>query len=98
MASKNKKAAVQARTKTTRDSKKDKSQGPAKAEITVTLTEKQAAKPLKNAKVITAQELARQAGVKVSAANQYLQEATASGVVRRVGGYSGHWLYQTVSS
>ena len=100
MASKNKPAA-QARSKApkpSKDSKKDKGQGPPKAEIVVTLTEKQAAKPLKGSKVITAQELARHTGVKVSAANAYLREAARSGSVKRVGGYSGHWLYQGVSS
>lgn len=100
MASKNKPAA-QARSKVpkpSKDSKKDKGQGPPKAEIVVTLTEKQAAKPLKSSKVITAQELARHTGVKVSAANAYLKEATRGGSVKRVGGYSGHWLYQVVSS
>lgn len=98
MASKNKPAAAQNRSKQSKDSKKDKSQGPPKAEITVILTEKQAAKYIKNAKIITAQELARQTGVKVSAANTYLQDATNGGAIRRVGGYSGHWLYQRVSS
>lgn len=77
---------------------KDKGQGPAKAEIIVMLTEKQAAKALKGAKVITAQELARQTGVKISAANRHLREAVQNGTVKRVGGYSGHWLYQPVSS
>lgn len=97
MASKNKPAA-QTRNKQPKDNKKDKSQGPPKAEITVILTEKQASKYIKSAKVITAQELARQTGVKVSAANTYLQDATNGGAIRRVGGYSGHWLYQRVSS
>ena len=79
-------------------SKKEKGTGPAKAEITVTLTEKQAARFTRHAKVITAQELARQTGVKVSAANKYLRGAVAAGSIKRVGGYSGHWLYQSVSS
>ena len=59
MASKNKPAAAQTRNKQPKDNKKDKSQGPPKAEITVILTEKQASKYIKSAKVITAQELAR---------------------------------------
>ena len=98
MASKNKPAASQTRSKTPKESKKDKGQGPFKAEITITLSDKQAAKTLKNAKVITVQELARQTGVKISAANAYLRGAVADGKVQRVGGYSGHWLYQGVSS
>ena len=98
MASKNKPAAAQTRTKSSKDNKKDKSQSPPKADITVVLTEKQVAKYMKSARVITVQEMAKQAGVKVSAANAYLRNATADGSVRRVGGYSGHWLYQRVSS
>ncbi|MXX21254.1 MAG: MarR family transcriptional regulator [Cenarchaeum sp. SB0665_bin_23] len=98
MASKNRPAAAQDKKRKTTDSGKDKSSGPARAEIIVVLTEKQASKYIKNSKVVTAQELARQAGVKTSAANRYLQEAVADGIVKRVGGYSGHWLYQPASS
>ena len=79
--------------------KKDKGEGgPAKAEIVVTLSDAQAMKYIKGAKVITVQELARQTGVKVSAANKFLKDASANGVVKRVGGRSGHHIYQPVSS
>ena len=57
-----------------------------------------APKPSKDSKKDKGQELARHTGVKVSAANAYLKEAARSGSVKRVGGYSGHWLYQVVSS
>ena len=85
------------------DSKKgkkgDKSEGgSAKAEITVVLTEQQASKALKSSKVITVQELARQTGVKISAANAFLKDAAKKGTVKRVGGYSGHHIYQPVSA
>ena len=85
------------------DSKKgkkgDKSEGgSAKAEITVTLTDQQASKALKSAKVITVQELAKQTGVKISAANAFLKEAAKKGTVKVVGGYSGHHIYQPVSA
>ncbi|KAF6242027.1 30S ribosomal protein S25 [Nitrosopumilus sp. b1] len=85
------------------DSKKskkgDKSEGGSvKAEIRVTLTEQQAAKALKSSKVITVQELARQTGVKISAANAFLIEAAKKGTVKKVGGYSGHHIYQPVSA
>ena len=53
---------------------------------------------MKNAKVITAQDLATKTGVKISAANKYLRAAVRSGTAKKVGGYSGHWLYQGVSS
>ncbi len=98
MTSKNRPAAAQDKSRESKDSKKDKGQGPPKAEITVILTDKQAGRFMKNAKVITAQDLATKTGVKVSAANKYLREAVRSGTAKKVGGYSGHWLYQGISS
>ena len=79
--------------------KKDKGEGgPRKAEITVMINEKQGMKIIENSKVITVQDLARQTGVKISAANAFLIESTKKGITKRVGGYSGHHLYQAVSS
>jgi small subunit ribosomal protein S25e len=79
--------------------KKDKGEGgPKKAEITVKVNEQQALKIIQNSKVVTVQDLARQTGVKISAANAFLKESTNKGIVKRVGGYSGHHLYQAVSS
>ena len=87
---------------TTKDSKKGKKDkgesGPRKAEITVMVNEQQAMKIIQNSKVVTIQDLARQTGVKISAANAFLIESTKKGTVKRVGGYSGHHLYQAVSS
>jgi len=62
------------------------------------LDEKQAMKIIQNSKVVTVQDLARQTGVKISAANAFLKESTMKGTVKKVGGYSGHYLYQVVSS
>ena len=74
--------------------KKDKGEsGPKKAEITVLVNEQQAMKIIQNSKVITAQDLARSMGVKVSATNAFLKRSTGAGTVKRVGGYSGHRLY-----
>jgi small subunit ribosomal protein S25e len=85
--------------KDSKKSKKDKGEGgPRKAEITVMVNEKQGMKIIENSKVITVQDLARQTGVKISAANAFLIESTKKGIVKRVGGYSGHHLYQAVSS
>jgi small subunit ribosomal protein S25e len=69
-----------------------------KAEIRVILTDEQASKVIKGAKVITVQELARQTGVKVSTANAYLKKLLKSGTVKRVGGHSGHHIFQPVSA
>ena len=79
--------------------KKDKGEGgPRKAEITVIVNEQQAMKIIQNSKVVTVQDLARQTGVKISAANAFLKESASKGTVKKVGGYSGHHLYQAVSS
>ena len=79
--------------------KKDKGEGgPKKAEIIVKVNEQQAMKIIQNSKVLTVQDLARQTGVKISAANAFLKESTNKGIVKKVGGYSGHHLYQVVSS
>ena len=86
-------------TKDSKKGKKDKGEGgPRKAEITVMVNEKQAMKIIQNSKVVTVQDLARQTGVKISAANAFLKESAIKGTVKKVGGYSGHYLYQVVSS
>ena len=85
--------------KDSKKGKKDKGEGgPKKAEITVIVNEQQAMKIIQNSKVITVQDLARQTGVKISAANAFLKESAIKGTVKKVGGYSGHHLYQVVSS
>lgn len=82
----------------TRDSKKGKKDktdsGPKKAEITVILNEEQAMKFINGAKVVTIHDLARQTGVKISTANAFLRESEKKGLIKRVGGYSGHYIYQ----
>ena len=88
-----------ATTKDSKKGKKDKGEsGPRKAEITVVVDEQQAMKIIQNSKVVTVQDLARQTGVKISAANKFLKESAVRGTVKRVGGYSGHYLYQAASS
>ncbi len=78
--------------------KKDRGDsGPKRADITVQVNETQATKIVTGAKVITVQDLARQLGVKISAANAFLQKELAKGSVKRVGGYSGHYLYQSAA-
>ena len=102
MGTKNKPLSSQDKQKDSRSSKSKKDKGDAskspKAEITVMLTEEQASRFLKSAKIITAQELARQTGVKISAANAFLKEAIVKGRVKRAGGHSGHIIYQPVAA
>jgi small subunit ribosomal protein S25e len=86
--------------KDAKDSKKGKKGegGPRRAEIVVSVNEQEAMKIIQNSKVVTIQDLARQTGVKISAANAFLRESASKGTIKRVGGYSGHHLYQVVSS
>ena len=72
--------------------------GPKKAEITVMLNDDQAMNIIKGAKVLTAQDLARQTGVKISAANTFLIRSLEKGIVKRISGRSGHYIYQPVSA
>lgn len=85
--------------KDSKKNKKDRGEGSQKrAEIIVMVNEQQAMKIIQHAKVVTVQDLARQTGVKISAANAFLKESANKGIVKRVGGYSGHHLYKVVSS
>lgn len=73
--------------------KGDKKEQKSKSSISVIINENQAMNFIKNAKVFTVQEVARQEGVKISAANTFLQKLLKSGSVKRIGGYSGHHIY-----
>jgi len=75
-----------------KDRKQEKTEK--KAEITVILAEDQAMKLIKTNNFITVQDLSRQTGVKISAANACLVGLLKKGTVKRAGGYSGHWIYQ----
>lgn len=77
-------------------SKKDKKQEKQekRAEITVIVSEDQALRLIKSNNFITAQEFSRQTGVKISTANACLGDLLKKGTVKRVGGFSGHWIYQ----
>ncbi len=92
--------AKQEKAQNPKDSKKAKKSegGPKKAEITVIINEEQALKDIQGSKVITAYELARQMGTKISAANAFLRNAQKKGTINKVGGYSGHHIYQTAST
>ena len=78
-------------------SKKDKKNPNEKKEIAVFINEQEAAKIVSSAKVITVQELAKQTGVKISTANVFLKKSLADGSIKKVGGFSGHYVYQPSS-
>ncbi len=83
-------------------SKKDKgkveSKKQEKAKLSVFLEEDIGMRSIANMKAITAQELARNAGVKISVANAFIRSLESKGIVRCVGGYSGHKVYQLIKS
>ena len=78
-----------------KEKKKDQD---SKQEIKLTINEDEATKIIKNSKVITVFELAKQTNVKISTANNFLKKSLENGLVKRFGGFSGHHIYQPVSS
>ena len=84
-----------------KDAEQKKSKKSEKSNVTkitsVVIDESKATKYINAAKVITVQDLARQTEVKISAANSYLQKLLKDGTVERVGGFSGHHLFKSVS-
>ena len=76
---------------------KDKKEHSEKKEVSVFINEDEAGKIIKSSKVITIQDLARQTNVKISTANAFLIKELKQGTVKKVGGFSGHFIYQPVS-
>jgi len=102
--SKNKSPAQKQKSQQSEDAKKSGSKktksgktDEAKNEISVIINENNAKEILKNSKVLTVQDFAQRTGVKISTANSYLLRSVKTGTVKRVGGHSGHHLYQSVS-
>ena len=79
------------------DTKKSKKSNVAKTGHSIIIDESKATKYINAAKVITVQDLARQTEVKISQANSFLQKLLKEGTVKRIGGFSGHHLYKSVS-
>ena len=78
-------------------SKKSEKSNVAKTGHSIIIDESKATKYINTAKVITVQDLARQTDVKISAANSFLQKLLGEGTVERIGGFSGHHLYKSIS-
>ncbi len=78
----------------TKKSKKGGKKESRKTEIRVILNEQEASNFIKNSKCFTVHEFARDSDVKISTANAFLVKSLQSGSVKRVGGYSGHYIYQ----
>ena len=99
--SKNKSAAQREKSQQDKDPKKskksEKNAAISKTKLSVNIDETKAGKYIKEAKVITVQDLARHTDVKISIANSFLLKSLKQGTVKRVGGFSGHHLYQLIS-
>lgn len=67
-----------------------------KQKLSVLLEESQGRRAIQSTKAITIQGIARAAGVKVSVANAYIKSLETKGIVKSVGGYSGHRVYKLV--
>ena len=78
-------------------SKKSEKSNVAKTGHSIIIDESKATKYINAAKVITVQDLARLTEVKISEANSFLQKLLKEGTVKRIGGFSGHHLYKSVS-
>ena len=82
---------------TSKKSKKAEKSNDSKTVPSVIIDEEKATKYINDAKVITVQDLARQTDVKISEANSFLKKLLRNGTVERIGGFSGHHLYKSVS-
>ena len=81
----------------TKKSKKSEKSNTTKTNLSVIMDESKATKYINDAKVITVQDLARQTETKISVANSFLQKLLNDGAVERVGGFSGHHIYKSIS-
>ena len=98
MGSKNKSVSSSEKSQGGKDkTKKDKKDHSEKKEVAVFINEDEASKIIKSSKAITIQDLARQTNVKISTANVFLKKALSEGTVKKVGGFSGHYIYQPAS-
>ena len=67
-----------------------------KQKLSVLIEEPQGMRVLKSLKAITSQGFARSAGIKISVANSFIKSIEAKGLIKAVGGYSGHRVYELV--
>jgi small subunit ribosomal protein S25e len=98
-----KKKSIGSQEKTSKDTpaaddktKKGEKKGPIKQKqkSLIAIEEPQGLKTIKSMKPITSQALARSMGVKISVANSFLRSLESKGILRPIGGYSGHRIYE----
>lgn len=75
---------------------KKKAKPQQKQKLAVAVEEPAGMKAISGMKAITTQGLARNIGVKISVAGAFIRSLEQKGVIKPVGGYSGHRVYQLV--
>ncbi|HXG05822.1 MAG TPA: hypothetical protein VNI77_00670 [Nitrososphaera sp.] len=68
-----------------------------KQKLSVFVEEPVGMKAIQGMKAITPQALARNIGVKISVANAFIKSLEQKGLVKSIGGYSGHRVYQLIN-
>lgn len=80
--------------KSSSDEKKKSPKPQQRQKLAVVVDEPVGMKAIQGMKSITSQGLARNIGVKISVASAFIRSLEQKGVIRSVGGYSGHRVYQ----
>ncbi len=73
---------------------KEKGKKEEKTKGSINIDKKQVIGMLPTLKAITSQSVARSTGVRVSVANSLLKELEQEGIIKRFGGYNGHYVYR----
>ena len=75
---------------------KKKAKPQQKQRLAVVVEEPAGMKALQGMKSITTQAFARNVGVKISVAGAFIRSLEQKGMIKSVGGYSGHRVYQLI--
>jgi small subunit ribosomal protein S25e len=67
-----------------------------KQKLAVVVEQQAGMKAIQGMKVVTPQALARNVGVKISVANSFINSLKEKGMLKSIGGYSGHRVYQVI--
>ena len=78
------------------ESKKSLGKVQQKQKLSVLVEDSQGRRAIQSMKAITTQGVARATGVKISVANAFIKSLEVKGIVKGVGGYSGHRVYQLI--
>ena len=76
------------------ESKKPSSKNPQKQKLSVLIDENQGMKAINSMKAITTHGFTRTLGVKISVANNFIKNLENKNIIKNIGGYSGHRVYQ----